>query len=69
MPICIDYRLTPDHRSLFSKLNTKVIAIGTFMLLVTVYMGPLYGWGEYTCYRGEIPTELSSVFKSSRIYS
>ena len=43
-----------EHGSYFSELNTKILTAGAVLLLVVIYMGPVYGWGEYSTLRGEL---------------
>ena len=43
-----------EHGSLFSEVNTKIMAWGIFLLLLVMYLGPIYGWGEYTYLRGKL---------------
>ena len=41
-----------EHPALFSEINYKIMAWGIYGMLVVIYLGPMYGWGEYSHYRG-----------------
>ena len=53
--VCFRYTkliVPAEHGSLFSTVNTKIMAWGIVLLLLVIYLGPIYGWGEYSQMKG-----------------
>lgn len=49
----------PDkHLQVFTPINTKLLLVGLYMLSVLLCAGPLYGWGEYSSFKGYITNAL-----------
>lgn len=45
--------IDPDkHLQVFTPINTKLLLVGLYMLSVLLCAGPLYGWGEYSSFKG-----------------
>ncbi|ESO97243.1 hypothetical protein LOTGIDRAFT_159266 [Lottia gigantea] len=44
--------LPDDHRSVFSEINTKLLVMGLYLLVAFILFNPIYGWGEYSEYKG-----------------
>ncbi|XP_061173358.1 uncharacterized protein LOC133182498 [Saccostrea echinata] len=45
--------IDPDkHLQVFTPINTKLLVAGFWMLSVLLCAGPLYGWGEYSNFKG-----------------
>ncbi|XP_062569380.1 uncharacterized protein LOC134231433 [Saccostrea cucullata] len=52
--------IDPDkHLQVFTPINTKLLVVGFWMLSVLLCAGPLYGWGEYSNFRGVMKILLS----------
>lgn len=47
--------IDPDkHLQVFTPINTKLLLVGLYMLSVLLCAGPLYGWGEYSNFKGNM---------------
>ncbi|XP_048242632.1 uncharacterized protein LOC125374908 [Haliotis rufescens] len=44
--------LPAEHQCIFSDINTRILVIGIYLLVAVIVTSPLYGWGEYTEFRG-----------------
>ncbi|XP_067655933.1 uncharacterized protein [Haliotis asinina] len=44
--------LPAEHQCVFSDINTRILVIGLYLLVAVIVTSPLYGWGEYTEFRG-----------------
>ena len=45
--------LPGEHASFFSEVNLRIMIWGLFLLLTVMFLGPVYGWGEYSQFRGK----------------
>lgn len=46
--------IDPDkHLQVFTPINNKLLLVGFYMLAVLLCAGPLYGWGEYSNFKGK----------------
>ncbi|KAL5006254.1 hypothetical protein ScPMuIL_015060 [Solemya velum] len=43
-----------DHPAMFSQINLKILLVGLYMLIFLLCIGPIYGWGEYSNYKGKL---------------
>ena len=41
-----------EYSALFSPINTTIMVWGSNILLLIIFIGPTYGWGEYSHIRG-----------------
>nr|XP_022301613.1 uncharacterized protein LOC111109684 [Crassostrea virginica] len=52
--------IDPDkHLQVFTPINTRFLLIGLYMLSVLLCAGPLYGWGEYSNFKGVLKILIS----------
>lgn len=45
----------------FSEINTRILIFGMYMTAFFLCTGPMYGWGEYSQFKGtSVPVNLNS---------
>ncbi|OWF40380.1 Octopamine receptor 1 [Mizuhopecten yessoensis] len=48
-----------DHSAMFSEINTRILVVGVIFIAVALCTAPLYGWGEYSNYKGAMSILMS----------
>ncbi|XP_069133422.1 uncharacterized protein [Argopecten irradians] len=48
-----------DHPAMFSNINTRILVVGVIFIAVALCTAPLYGWGEYSNYKGAMTILMS----------
>lgn len=59
-----------EHSALLSEVNTRILVYGVDLILLVLHTGPLYGWGEYSQYRGKFKSSKSPGYdKQNTVWS